>query len=566
MTMRAFLTLAFALALTAPVVAQDLAGLSERDRKSVEDFQRLAESSSLRWDDEAIRAFARLDGDFVVPGLLKAYATDRPRYAAELRSLLAAALGRRRRPSDSDRAALRGFARRAAKSPEHGWVLFQAQSLLARFPEERQGLRQIVTGDRQAWRRMAALYALSASGDRGWGLDLEPWIASALELREPERGLMLNALAWSVAERAPSMDASLLDLIVELRDHEALTRRTRLHIGYALDHALGRREGEEAREPTDTDTVERPGRFMSIEADGERILFVLDASDSMLQPLSVAERRAFEELLDPEARRAQAGLIRTMRSRFDAARVHLILALLSLRGHQRFAIITFGERAELWPGTPGFIKASKAARRRVATSLKRGLRPGTVVRSGEAGLMGSTNLYRALQLAFRVGSRGPVATPRPELDPGLMRGGADMMFLLSDGLPIKDELAGDTPELETIYNFARGKETGRFREQEVVTRDPETGAVVRRETQRVPILEPAPEKLRAVRERRRYTDGPFVSARHYRHGSEAIRDELRRLNLFRRVIVHAIAFGEADAGLMKSLAKQEHGRFLQVSR
>jgi hypothetical protein len=118
---------------------------------------------------------------------------------------------------------------------------------------------------------------------------------------------------------------------------------------------------------------------------------------------------------------------------------------------------------------------------------------------------GGTNIHGALKQCFGVVRKGKVKDD-PALDAKAMLEGVDTIFFLTDGSPSwSDDSTG----------------TGRV--------DAKWGAI---------------------------GNGRYVEP-------QAILADISRINTFRKVVIHTIAIGkDADADLMKELAKQNHGRFV----
>lgn len=287
-------------------------------------------------------------------------------------------------------------------------------------------------------------------------------------------------------------------------------------------------------------------RFMGIAGTGTRIAFVIDMSDSMLAPLTEAEK---EQLKRPQTGSKRKGPVTgetrkdpeeeekpkkvdpldpsnlpwdKIDSRFEAARECLKLALRGLNPKTQFCVIFFGTDAAPLINGKGFLPASKGNIGRVIMELdkitggaKTGARPfGT--------LRGNTNVHGGLLEAFRATSRAKIGA-HEHVAPGGFLDGSDTIFLLSDGAPSWD-------------NFpAQDK-----REKDVQTGDPETGE-----------KHPDQDVLNYY--------GPYAQYEHL------VRD-VERMNLFRKAQIHCIGIGEADPRLLQSLAELGGGEFRSISK
>lgn len=131
-------------------------------------------------------------------------------------------------------------------------------------------------------------------------------------------------------------------------------------------------------------------------------------------------------------------------------------------------------------------------------------------------LRGRTNLHGGLHRAFKLGDKGLVQT-HEYVDPRTLDEGCDTIFILSDGAPNHcDWTAGDTRDPEDSRGYY------------------ESG---------VPASD-APMKN-------------FVA--YYRHPE--MFDEVRRLNLFRKVEIHCIGIGEPDSQMLRTIAGLGAGQY-----
>lgn len=334
--------------------------------------------------------------------------------------------------------------------------------------------------------------------------------------------------------------ASLRSLVYAMGE-PATSVRSRVVLSRSLARALGRDNlGLEANdwlemlEDGPLDRIEmayaqkrgkaRPG-FFGITEHGRSIAYVIDASDSMLEPLTPSERSELQPLTGPAAKSGARNTAeyaidwKKVKTRFDGARELLKVALRQLGPDQQFSIVLFGDTAELLPATPSMVAAtprSVAAACRDLDAIKIGSkrhdRPyGT--------LRGQTNLHGGLRLAFRVGEvKGGVAAR--DVRPWL--GGADTIYLLSDGAPNADDFpAVDANDSEYAGDPERGT---RFKYSGEVT-----------------------------------YPGPFAA-------SGYLLADLRRQNLLRRCAIHVIGLGEADYALLRNIAAVGHGATVQIGK
>lgn len=274
---------------------------------------------------------------------------------------------------------------------------------------------------------------------------------------------------------------------------------------------------------------------------GRRIVYAIDLSDSMLAPLSprekqelVRERGSSPQGTSPSAgKREGAPPFRwgATPTRLDAVRFHLAESVQQLDSTSRFAVIAFGDDARLFDSTPRLVSPTSRVVGRLLREL-RGIRP----RSADDGsrgtrLMGQTDLHSALRLAYRVTTHGIVPEEEAAHGAEALAEGADAIFVLSDGQPNRDAFPGESAPL--LIPAQEGR-TGRFR-------DPETG------------------------DWKDYRLGPsaayvskYVWFGPYRHIAYFRRD-LERLNLFRKVEISAVGFGEADRQWLRACVEAGDG-------
>ncbi|MGQ9591052.1 MAG: hypothetical protein ACUVYA_12240, partial [Planctomycetota bacterium] len=388
-----------------------------------------------------------------------------------------------------------------------------------------------------------------------------------------------------------------LAVVAEILRDKALSPRTRAQVARALQRAWGTEAAYEAeeswkqvaadRERKAAGSEERTAvRFFGISSGdgaagrGERILFILDGSDSMLTPLAPEEKEALGDLLrksaGPEpaqaakregsskksAPRGKTGVgpargsglqgidaraWEAVATRFDAARAHLKQTLASMPASAEFAVVLFGDKAEPLRATPAFVPATEANRLRAVEELD-AIVPGPRDQGHPHGrLRGETNVYEAFAAGFGLGAG-------VSGDPLAVDGCADAIYFLSDGVPTRDGFPGRTPVLESAGQWFEGTE-GEEGEREVVI-NPETGAT-RKERYKIP-AQPrtyvGPTRSAAL-----LPTGPYVYA-------DALVGEIRRRNLFARSTVHVVGIGEAAGFLCAEIARAGGGRCLLVDR
>ncbi len=373
----------------------------------------------------------------------------------------------------------------------------------------------------------------------------------------------VSALPTAVAGPLPASAATLAEKAVALLDDAALPRRTKWVVGRHLARCLGtdflgldpaawRTELAAARA---RDTSPRkapperyaPGRFFGLTTSGLRTAYVIDASDSMLAPLSSGELERIRGLTTSGDSKGGATPTedalpwQKIRTRFDLAREMLKLTLRTALGavkddppgaeERSFCVVLFGDLAEPLPTTPGLVGLTGGNVKGACADLD-GLKIVDPTRGNRdrpyGRLKGQTNLHGGMRLAFQIVGRS-IQRPRTGFPVGeyverrAFENGIDSLFLLSDGAPTSDDFV----KLDS-------------REPGDVAADPETGRP-QSETPQLHYL------------------GPF--SRTDMEGANFLQADLQRLNLFREVEVSCVGIGEADDGLLRTIASLGRGRF-----
>jgi len=341
-------------------------------------------------------------------------------------------------------------------------------------------------------------------------------VAALLRARGHMRG------AEDFAAPCEALIGHLKDAKVALRTRQVIVRNLakifRTDTGHGLDADRWIRElrgaqgvPEPAEEPPD---LYAPFEFIGIPSAGGRVCYVVDASDSMLEPITDVERRELSRVVTgagPEKDEKDALPWDRIHNRFDVAREYLKLSLRKLNKEKSFAIVLFGTEAEPLPSTEALVVATPETVRRAIKDLD-AIKPGPKQPGRPHGtLRGFTNMHGGLDLAFRITGKG-LGAKDPYVDPKMLARGVDTIFLLSDGDPSMDDYAAvDRPDAGDLQA------------------DPETRA--------------AQEKVPDVT-----FYGPYVDFDGY------LIDDVRRMNLFRNAAIHCIGIGEADMLLLREIA------------
>ena len=277
---------------------------------------------------------------------------------------------------------------------------------------------------------------------------------------------------------------------------------------------------EEVRETSGPTGEGRP-RFFGVEATGDRIAFLIDLSDSMLEPLSDKERADAEALR--RGTEAKDGAIdwKKIKTRFDLARLFLSRYLKALPSGKRFTVIGFGDHARYIKSTKGLVKATRGSVGNTIRELNR-IKPTAQTKLHPHGrLWGGTNIHGAFLAAFALTTGKRLKDPAFIQAKGL-DAGCDTIFLLSDGKPTKDNY-------ETQDEFKGGRLTVNRETGE--TKESSAGSAM--------------------------FNGPYIR-------TEFLLADVRRMNLFRKAEIHTVAMGDADGKLMRGLAEDGLGEYESV--
>lgn len=421
--------------------------------------------------------------------------------------------------------------RRKHRTNENAWLWFHAARAEARGPDVASMLERIQNGKVRPFLRAALLERLAMEGRQEALVYVAALGPEALPRKGPARTLLLEAAASVLLalrdDPATPGYADAARAVVDLLATDGVGERTKLVIARHLaqtfrvdkvttDHAFWRRMLA-ALEPVEStgETVAGRPRFFGLEAAGRRVVYVIDLSDSMLDPLTNREKRDAKRL-DPEGISWPR-----INSRFDLARAYLKQSLEALPQDVRFMVIGFGTHAEPFRATKRLVKASRgnvvAARKELAD-----IDPGPRARGRPHGtLRGATNLHGALLRAFQATTDKPLDHYEHVSEKGLTAG-CDTIFVFGDGRPNEDDFAA----------------TDRFDGGRIVT-DTESGKTA----------EGRPGSARFY--------GP------YRNVGNLLQD-VERMNLFRKAEIHTVAMGEADNALMRRLAEIGLGRYRSI--
>lgn len=271
--------------------------------------------------------------------------------------------------------------------------------------------------------------------------------------------------------------------------------------------------------------------FFGITTDGERFCYVIDMSDSMLKDIEPSAKPDNVPTTGPRKKPKKKKILdegdlpwHTIKTRWDLAREQLRISLSRLTPDKYFAVVWFGDEAGTLDSCKGMIKATRTNIDRVMRELDsveivpqgRISAPDNPADYPDGKLRGATNMHAGLKLAFALAGRGFVDEPA-YVDPDALVEGCDTIFLVSDGRPSVDDFRivdKDYGEGNVVTNHESGNQA-----------------------QRTPNL---------------WYHGPYDR-------DDWLVEDMKRMNAFRRIRLHAIGIGEANMGLLEKLAEIGHG-------
>ena len=404
----------------------------------------------------------------------------------------------------------------------------------------------IARDDKNALHRAAAIAALGES--RAGNLKAAV-LATCIDFpkKESERNVLLGAMTGALyAQKRRVDDADYREALTAYigllapevgLSHTAKVQMAR-HLQWILkgpalfvnpEPWLEILQRHEVKKPTQGGTSASP-RFFGIETDGERLVYVVDMSDSMCKEISPSARPPAAAVTGPRQKKKSALLDESdlpwhkIKTRWDLAREQLRISLLRLSPDKHFSVVWFGTDSGTLAACKGMIRATKANVDRVLAeldSIKTG--PAEPLKAPDGQLLGKTNLHSGLRRAFGLAGKGFVDEVA-YVDGDAMTEGCDTIFLLSDGAPSWDDFA-------------------------VVDKDyGEDQVVVDTEY-----------KAAAPRTAQIQYHGPYV-------GDDWLVEDVKRMNAFRRIRLHCVGLGEANMQLLTRLAEIGHGEVFVVGQ
>lgn len=430
--------------------------------------------------------------------------------------------------------------REAHDAAQDAWLWARALEVGARRGQGQTAVDVIRDPKQDLFLRAAALDALAAAGDTRL-FEIVPEVALDMPKAPEERYVLVGALADAlIALKAKSSTKEYRAMavpVIRLLDDAELPYAAKLTLARHLMKALNQKElvmesqpwvdalaGKARKETTGGLDYVKP-TFFGVEGSGKRIVYLIDASDSMCKELP--GERPKGPTSGPKTKRKKGELPteadipwHLIETRFDLAREHLKISLQRLSEDQSFCVILFGDRARTLDATKGLVPAKSSTIKKALKELDQieegppaNLRP-------DGTLEGKTNLHAGLRMAFGAIEKKIVGEGAyVDLDTYLE--GADTIFLLSDGDPTWDDwdLVADNYREDTLG-------------------DPES-------------------RIKVGDAPRVHYSGPYVSWL-------LLLEDVERMNMFREVELHCIAIGEVQMAFVKMLADIGMGQAVQM--
>ncbi|MBX3464001.1 MAG: hypothetical protein KF830_12585 [Planctomycetes bacterium] len=460
-----------------------------------------------------------------------------PAYPEYTKYTIASLIGRHfdRLEDTSPLAALR----RANTKPVDTWLWAQALRVEIDRTDDSEALA-IAREGKNVYQRAAAIAAVGASRTANVKAAVLPAILD-FPKKEADRNLLVGAITgalWANKRRVNETDyRAALEAYVSLLTPElGLGHTIKVQIARHLQMILDApamfvnpepwleilQRGDVKQRPAGT-TTSSPS-FFGITTDGERFCYVVDMSDSMLKEISPSAKPEVVAETGPRKKKKKGILDESdlpwhlINNRWDLAREQLRISLSRLTPDKHFAIVWFGSKAGTLDSCKGMIKATKANIDRVLQeldSIKPVMDPDKA-RYPDGKLRGDTNMHAGLKLAFGLAGKG-FREENAYVDAEALTEGCDTIFLVSDGKPSCDDFE------TTDKDYGEGH----------VVLSHESGALA----PRTPML---------------VYHGPFDQ-------DDWLIEDVRRMNSFRRIRLHAIGIGEANMRLLERLAEIGHG-------
>lgn len=435
--------------------------------------------------------------------------------------------------------------RRGHTKPIDTWLWVQA----LRLEIDRNGPEEalaIVRDDKDVHHRAAAIAAIGSSSRPELKEALVP-VCMDFPKKEFERNLLIGAMTGALWENRKRINEEGYRAAIEA--YIGLLA-TDVGLGHTIKVQMARHLQEifdspamwvnpepwleilqrgEVKQKKDNETTAGPS-FFGVTTDGERFVYVVDMSDSMLKPIEPSAKPDNVPTTGPRKKPKKKKILdesdlpwHEIHTRWDLAREQLIISLSRLTPDKHFAVVWFGTETGTLKSTKGMVKATSTNVKRVVDELKSIQQEPLDASRGENSsthpdgkLKGETNLHGGLRLAFALADKGFVEEPA-YVDEDAITEGCDTIFVVTDGRPSSDDF------VVADKDYGEGK----------VVRNRESNA----EAPRSPTL---------------LYHGPYVA-------DDWLLADVARMNSFRRIRLYAIGIGEANMRLLEELAKIGNG-------
>ncbi len=309
--------------------------------------------------------------------------------------------------------------------------------------------------------RATALYGLSKCGRK----ECVPKILPLLSAHEWQvRVAAMEALADLDDDRA------VKPLVLRLGDEEgrlrgdladALKKLTGKDFGIDMDlwiswlKAVEEGGGKEPKEPVKpskpVNSTTRVPTYYDIKILSDRIIFIIDLSLSMNDPVEIDRKRLIRESRTRTPDGEEEGKTRRgpkledsidwwkIKTRLDLAKAQMVFALGQLDRRHSFGMVYFSEYAEMWKER--LVKATGRNRILAAKYVE--------TLGDDDAIRGGTNAWASLEMALALGGRGKTPEDRRYSD------GIDTIFFLSDGAPSRGKHVDPDEILAEIRRWNR---------------------------------------------------------------------------------------------------------------
>lgn len=435
--------------------------------------------------------------------------------------------------------------RRGHQKPVDTWMWIKTLTLEIDRTDENEAL-SIIRDGKNVYQRAAAIAAIGQSRAGNVKAAILP-VCLDFPKKESDRNLLIGAMTgalWENRKRVNSEEwrdaakayVSLMAKDVDL-GHTIKVQMAR-HLQIMLDAPgmfvdaepwLDILNHKEVKTGPQTGT-KASASFFGITTEGERLVYILDMSDSMLKKIEPSAKPDMTPETGPRQKKKKKRVLdegdlpwHKIVTRWDLAREQMRISLSRLTPDKHFAIVWFGDTSGTLKSTKGMIKATKGNIDRVMQELDE-VEPAPLDASKhedstthpDGKLRGATNMHSGFRRAFGLAGRGFIEEAA-YVDPEALTEGCDTIFMVSDGKPSIDDF-----EI-TDKDYGEGR----------VVRNQESGA----EAPRAPTL---------------VYHGPYDQ-------DDWLLEDVRRMNVFRRICIHAIGIGEANMDLLERLAEIGHG-------